>query len=623
MKNNSINDLIIKILAISIVVFHLYTGLFGLLPMFQQRAIHIGLVVSLVLLVYPSRVRWLDMLAVLILTTSCIFVYSNYLKFSPFMVRSINNFEITLGILTTIIILEASRRTTGLALPIVAFLGFFYSIFGNQFISGYWGPPKIVFSNFITHLYFGTSAIWGSLTGLSASYIALFIIFGSLFLNTGAGKTLMDLSKIIAGRFVGGPAKVAVVSSSFFAMLSGSATANVATTGAFTIPLMKSLGYKSEFAGAVEATASTGGIITPPIMGSAGFIIAEFLGVPYVKVMIPAFIPAILFYLNLLLGVHFRSIKKGLKPLPNDEIPKIREVLQLKNIVPLFAPIILLLFMIFRAYSLTLIGALICIVVLITHIFQDFSPNNIIDRSKKIPYLFSEAGKALITIPAVLVAANIVLFMLQFAGVLLKFSNYILSLSGGNLFGILILTAFLVMILGMGLPSAPAYILGFTAAGYSLISLGLEPLSVHLFILYYAILCNITPPVCGAVFVASSIANANWLKCALLALTLAVPLYILPFAFIYRPSLLLIGTSYEIVFTLITTSIGSILLISGVMAYLIRECNFFERILLILAGLGLIFLKDLVSNIIILVLAILVVFYQIKSQRRDIKILNT
>lgn len=615
-KKRKLYNLVIKMLSIVLCIFHLYTGIFGLLPNFQQRAIHVMLVMSLAFLVYPIKrinikkayPHWADILAILIIVLSGSYIYLNYLYFSPFMVRSINYFEITLGILTAILILEISRRTIGLTLPILAFLAFIYTVLGH-YIPGNWGHPYIKFSYYITHLYLDSGGIWGFLTGLSASYLTIFIMFGILLLYSGAGKVLIDLSLCVAGKLIGGPAKVAVISSAFFAMLSGSASANVATTGSFTIPLMKSLGYRSEFASAVEATASTGGIITPPIMGSAGFIIAEILSISYFKVALAASIPAFLFYLSVFMGVHFQSIRGNLKPLPKEKLPKLSKVLTLSNIFCLFFPIGVLIFMLFRGYSLTSVGTGSCIAVLITYIFKDISAQNIINRIKNIPYLFEKTGKALIAIPAMLISANIILYMINFTGISLKFSAFILSLGENNLFLILILSGFLVMILGMGLPSAPSYVLGITVAAPPLFILGIEPLAVHLFILYYAILANITPPVCPAVFVAAIIAKTKWIETAKIALLLSPMLYIMPFVFVFNNSFILIGSIFHIIVDVGSAVIGVILFSSGLMGYLIRKCNYIERILLILSGFFLI-LTDLRFEVPAFIISSLILLFQ-------------
>lgn len=621
-------ELGVNLVSMFLCSFHLYTGLFGLLTSFEQRTVHVFLSISLIFLTFPIKKKklldkekdkinpgWFDLFLIFLLLISCAFIYFNWTNFMPFMVRSINSFEIALAIITVLVILESARRTVGWAFPILVALGFIYTIWGN-YIPGYWGHPPLTNSLILTLLYLSPEAVWGFMTGLSATYIAIFIIFGSLLLSAGGGQTFVDLSKILAGRFLGGPAKVAVIASGAFAMISGSPMANVATTGSFTIPMMKRLGYSSEFAAGVESTASTGGILTPPIMGAAGFVMAEFLGIPYLKVIIAAAIPAFLFYVAVFMGVHFQSVKLNLKPIPKDDLPSIKSILTFSKMGGVFVPIITLLYMLFKGYSLTLVGTSASIAILVIYIFSDLSFQNIKSRLLEIPSMFAKAGKAIIIIVPVLVSANMFLFLLNHTGLNLKFSTFILSLSGGNLFTILLLVGILVMILGCGLPVTAAYIMGVTVAGPALIKLGIHPMAAHLFILYYSIIAGITPPVCPTVYVGAAIAQSDWLKTAWVAIRLAPILYIMPFVFVFDNTYIMIGSPWLIIYNVLTATLGVIIIASGTMGQFFRRCNNLERIVLALAGI-LVLLPGYLMDVIGISITAFIIFMQILQNRRE------
>jgi TRAP transporter 4TM/12TM fusion protein len=330
-----------------------------------------------------------------------------------------------------------------------------------------------------------------------------------MLLTTGGGKTFIDIAVMLVGRFSGGPAKVAVIASAMFAMLSGSASANVVTTGTFTIPMMKKLGYRPEFAAGVEATASTGGIVTPPVMGAAAFIVAEFLGVPYLKVAVAAAIPAFLFYVAVITGVHFEAKKQNLASIPREQIPQAREVFTWSRMMCLLVPIGILLYTLVRGYSLIMISSSACFAVLVTYIFSSLSLRGIKERLWNIPNVLEAAGKAIMTVAPVLVCANIIIGLLTFTGLGVKISSAIMGLGEAYLILSLGMAAGLVLILGCGITVTAAYIIGTVMAVPMLIAWGIEPMAAHLFVMYYSILGGITPPVCPSVFLAANIAKAS------------------------------------------------------------------------------------------------------------------
>jgi len=583
----------VSLILIGFAAFHLITGVLGVLPAQEQRAIHVAFALVLVLALYPrrkseskKRIPFFDLLLIIVIIIACGNIFIKWMQYMPVMESPANNLEIAIAFAAILIILEAGRRITGWVFPILIAITIVYALFG-QYIPGKFGHAPIKWISLLRAVYFSTDGMWGFLTGLSATYIALFIIFGSFLLTTGGGKTFIDLSLLGAGRFRGGPAKVAVISSGLFAMLSGSPLANVATTGSFTIPMMKKLGYSSAFAGAVEATASTGGIITPPIMGAAAFIMAEFLGISYLKVIISASIPALLYYLAVFMGVHFQAIKRNLKPLPPEDLPSAKSVFTWSRIIGLFLPIATLLYTLLTGFSLIFVSTSASLMCLVTYVFSDFSLVNMKKRLLGIPSIFNSAGKSIIAVVPILVCANIFLALLEYTGLGLKFSNMIMGFGKDYLFLSLLLTGLLVMILGCGLPITAAYILGVVVAGPLLVGWGILPIAAHLFILYYSVLATITPPVCPALYLASHIAQSNWLKTAWLAMGLSPLLYIMPFLFVYNSTFLLIGLPQEIILNVGTAVFGAIILVSGTMGQLITKCNIFESIILVVAGITL------------------------------------
>lgn len=582
---------VLSAIAIVTCVFHLYTGMFGLLPSLQQRAVHVGLVLVLVYLLYPARksddskadIPWWDLLFIVLGLGTTGFIAVNFLTFMQGKIVHVTAIEITLAIVGTLVILETGRRTVGWVFPLLTALAFMYVLWGH-YIPGHFGHAYMARSMIFRELYLSADGLWGFVTGLSATYIALFIIFGALLLHSGGGKTFIDLAMLVGGRFRGGAAKVAVLASGFFAMISGSSSANVATTGSFTIPMMKKLGYSPEFAGGVESAASTGGMLTPPVMGATAFIMAELLSVSYLKVVIAAVIPASLYYFTIFMGVHFQSVKLNLKPVPREELPPWRSILTVSRMSGILLPIGVLLYTLFKGYSLTFVGSSACFSLLLIYILSGRSLRGILERLRNIPSLLENGGKALVTIMPVLVCASMIIFLLNFAGLDFKFSTMFMSIGGANLFIGLLLTGVLVMILGTGLPLTPAYMIGITVAGPMLINWGILPMAAHLFIVYYGSLSNITPPVCTAVFVASSIAKADFLKIAWAAMRLAPMLYIVPFLFVWDNTFIMIGSPWSILLNVGTAMLGAALLSSSVMGYLVTKCKIWERLALAASG---------------------------------------
>jgi TRAP transporter 4TM/12TM fusion protein len=582
---------VVRFTAIGLAVFHIWTGLFGIGYILEQAAVHVGVGMILIFLLVPIRkgsvstgeIRWWDILFVAAAFAGASYTYFNWSHFMPLMKEGPNTAEMIMAVAMTLAILESGRRIIGWIFPSLTAAILVYAFWG-QYVPGVFGHAPFKVESIFKMVYFSMNGIWGYLTSLSATYLALFVLFGAILLESGGGKTFTDLAIIAAGKFRGGPAKVAVLASGFFGMLTGSTMANVATTGSFTIPMMKRLGYRPEFAGGVEATASTGGQVAPPIMGIGAFVMAELLNIPYLTICIVAAVPALLFYVSCLMGVHFQAVKVGLKPMPPEDIPSPKAVLTYSNMSSLILPIGVLLYLLLNGYSLTLVGASACVAALVPYVFPSVSGSVIRERLRSLPNVLELAGKALAGIIPMIVCANIILGLLTGTGLSIKFSSLIMSLSGESLVLSLATAAILVLLLGCGLPTAAAYVLGVTVAGPMLVKLGVLPLAAHLFIFYYAILSNITPPICPAVFVAMGIARSKLTGTSAVAVSLAPILYLVPFVFVFDNTLLLMGSSTAVLLGVGTAVIGAVALAGSVRRQFVSACSVPETFALAASG---------------------------------------
>ena len=626
--------ILISILAIFFVLFHLYTGFAGPFPNLRQRAIHVLFALILTFLILPPFVqkgekRWkfiflaIDLGAVALAIWCCIYIVIKYHWIMEHPAES-TTFQLVLGTIAVLLSLEAGRRTIGILFPILTLLFLFYAYFGPYIPSipligdalAHWGHKGLSIPYIIQILFLSDQGIWGFVTGISATIVAMFIIFGAFILFTGGGETFIDLAVWSTGRFYGGAAKVAVVASGFFGMISGSAVANVATTGTFTIPMMKRLKYGSEFAGAVEATASSGGQITPPIMGAGAFIMAEILEVSYLKVALCAAIPAYLYYLGCFSAIHFESVKRNLGRVSPADIKPLRAIMKPSRSVPLFVPIFILLGFMLQGYTPETSAFWAIAAAVLLFIFSTFRAEEIGMRWKRLLKGMEDAGRSMIKVVPLLVCANIIISLINITGIGVKLSEFILAVAGQNEFLALILAALVTLILGMGLPTTAAYMLAAAVIAPSLKMMGFEAIAVHMFIFYYAILSAITPPVCAAVYVGAGIAQANWVKTAWIAMRLALVEYMIPFIFIYNTSLLLLGPTETIILSFITATIGVSMIGCATMGYLAGPLNIFMR-LAILIGSTMCITPGLRSDLAGLgILALVYAYQRIQARKR-------
>lgn len=590
---------IVTLMAAGFVMFHIYTGYAGPFPNLRQRAIHVCFALLLTFSLLPPLARkrkrvWENLFLAVDFALMCMTIFVctyivvryNWIMEHP---AESTGFQLILGVVALLLALEAGRRTIGILFPILTALFVLYALLGSHIPDipligdyvAYWGHRGFGIKYIIQVMYLSDQGLWGFVTGISATIVAMFIIFGAFLLFTGGGETFIDLAVWSTGRFYGGAAKVATVASGFFGMISGSAVANVATTGNFTIPMMKKLKYGNAFAGGVEATASSGGQITPPIMGAGAFLMAEILEVPYLKIALSAAIPAYLFYTGVFSAIHFESIKNKLGRVPEDQIKPLREIIKPSRSLPLFIPIIVLLSLMLRGRTpeTSAFWAIATGVVLYT--FSTLKPAEIKERLIRQFSGMEDAGRSMIKVVPLLVCANIIISLINITGIGVKMSELIISISGNYRFLALVLAAVVTLILGMGVPTTAAYLLAASVIAPSLKEMGFVNIASHMFIFYYAILSAITPPVCAGVYVASGIARSDWLKTAWVALRLALITYILPFMFIFNNSLLFVGPVSKTIWSLAVATAGVVMLGAGTMGYLAGNLNPLLRICII------------------------------------------
>jgi len=464
----------------------------------------------------------------------------------------------------------------------------------------------------LEQLYLSTEGSWGSTLGVSASYVMLFVLFGAFMEKSGTGQLFMDFAMSITGHTAGGPGKVAVVSSSLFGTVSGSAVANVMVDGPITIPLMKRTGFRPPFAAAVVSVASTGGQLMPPVMGAAAFVMAEFLVVPYATVALWALIPAVLYYTAVFFAVHFEAKRYRLAGVPKSELPRFWTVMAVRG--HLFVPIMVVLFGLILGYSAplcALAGALSCLPVALLRSTtrRDIHWSNVLEA-------LVEGAKNTLAVAMACACAGIVIGVVTITGLGIVFTQLVLALAQNSLVLALVLTAMAGIILGMGMPTTPAYIVMVSLLVPAIIKLGAIPPAAHMFAFYFAILSAITPPVALAVFAAAALAKADMWQTGWEAVRMAAPAFIVPFMFVYEPALLTIGEPLTVFWRLGASCIGVIALAAGLQGYFGREARTWERVALLAAAICLI-KPGVVTDVVGLALLVLVYAVQRLGRRPD------
>ena len=589
-------------MSFALIIFQLYTAGFGVLPDIQQRSVHLFFVLAMIFILKPvkkgismDKVPWYDIVLALLSLASTGYMILIYEKILWDPSQWIGQLDSIFSVVLTLLIIEASRRCVGWTFPILAGFFFFSSFFGQIFPAS-WAHKNFTFDAVFQNLYHTTNGIWGQMVGLSAGMLAMFGIFGAVLSKTGGSQTFIKFAQKLTGKTVGGPGKVSLIASGLFGMVSGSAMANVVATGTFTIPMMRKAGYDKEWSAAISAVGSTGGQIMPPIMGSGAFIMAQLIGVAYLTIAKSATIPAILYYEGAFIALHYMSKRLGIYGEKSSEkIDKFEAII-------IFVP--LLIFLVFLAFSYTVTKAAFysTIVGVVTYALCSLLKEKNVrlavrDTGKLCFGVTIEGASSILTMAGLLAGAQVSIALISQSGFGVKLSSLIVKIGQGNLFLCLILSMVVCFILGMGMPPTAAYVLAAAVLAPALTSLGMVPLVAHLFVFYFSSIGAITPPVCAAVFLASGIAESNWLKTGGLSVLLAIPAFVVPFTFAYTPALLLDGAISEMLFGAVTAFAGVFFIGVSIAGFSSKEMSMLTRALCFVGGMCLIIPSYVVSAI--------------------------
>lgn len=588
---------VVFLILIAFSLFQIYTGMFGQYTAYVQRTVHLGFALVLIFLLFPAKkggakrkVAWYDY----ILAVLSVIVAGYWPVYYDTIVQQLGGVteaQLIIGSVAILLVLEASRRAVGLPIVIVAGAFLAYAYFGPQ-MPGALAHRGLSLNQLVNSMFFTTEGILGTPLAVSSTYIFLFLLFGAFLVQTGVGTYFNDLALAIAGKRVGGPAKVAIFSSALNGTISGSSVANTVTTGSYTIPMMKKLGYHKNFAGAVEAASSTGGQLMPPIMGAAAFLMIEFAGESYWDIAKAATIPALLYFTGIWIVTHFEAKRIGLLGLPSDQLPNKLEVLKK---IHLLIPILAIVWLLFQGFSIertALYGIAITIIVSL------FRKDTRITPSKFIVALTSGARTAL-GVAAATACAGIIVGVVTRTGLGLKFGNMLVDIAGTLAFNVdmqLILTLVFTMIasiiLGMGSPTTANYIITSTIALPAILALNdqldvaVPVLAAHMFVFYFGIVADITPPVALAAFAATGISGGEPMRTGGNAVKLAIAAFIIPYMFVLQPEILMIDTNvWEVSFIVITALMGMNAIGASMVGYWYRKIPWYVRILAFLTGL--------------------------------------
>ncbi len=586
------------VIVVSVVfsLFQLYAALTGSIPAQLLRASHLAFVVFLGYLLYPLTQKsakntwpWYDMLLAVAAAGSWIYIVVN---FSTLVTRAgaYTTLDVVIGAVGILTLFELCRRIVGLPIMIIAGAFILYALFG-KYMPGFLNHRGYSVTRVISHLFYNTEGIMGTPIGVCASFIFLFILFGAFLEKTGVGKFFIDICNALAGWASGGPAKVAVLASALQGTVSGSSVSNTVGTGSFTIPMMKSLGYKPEFAAAVEAAASTGGQIMPPIMGAAAFLMAESLGMPYIEVAKAAIIPALLYFTGVFVMVHLEAKKNGLTGLSKEAIPHIGKILKERG--HLILPLVAIIYFLVSGYTATraaLMGLFAAVAIgLVTSLYQYFTKKPVDMKASDFVAALVDGARNLLSVAVACGMAGIIIGIVTLTGLGLKIGAGLVSISGGVMILTLFFTMVTSLILGMGAPTTANYLITSTITAPALIKLGVIPLAAHMFAFYFGIIADVTPPVALAAMAGAAIAKAKPMQSAFNATKLAIAAFIIPYIFVFSPSLLLVATTpLEIAQIIVTSLIGMVGVGAALEGWLLHKCNVLERLLLAAAGLSLI-----------------------------------
>lgn len=621
--------LFITIVAILMSAFHLFTAWHGTLLAMKQRSLHLIFAFTLGFALYPGfkksskdKIDITDWLLIILSVGVWGYIFFN-VEAIALKGGQMSTTDMVLGVLAVLLTLEVTRRVVGPELPIVTIVFLLFAYFGRH-MPGIFAHRGFNVTRIVSHMYMTTEGIMGTPLGVSSTFVFMFILFGSFLDKTGVGEFFIDFAYALTGSTRSGPAMTSVLSSGLMGSISGSSVANTVTTGAFTIPLMKSVGYKPHYAGAVEATASTGGQIMPPVMGAAAFIMADFTGFPYISIVKAAIIPAVLYYIAVGTMVHLEACKLGLKGMPRESLPKVSSILRKQGYLTL--PLIAIIFMLVKQYPPTMaaltgivIGVIVAMTVSLIKKDNSFTPKDILGAM--------EAGaKGAVGVACACACAGMIVGVVTLTGFGLKIAEVIVQIAQGRLIPTLLLTMISSIILGMGLPTTAKYIVLATMAVPAITKLGVNLMSAHLFILYFGVVADVTPPVALAAYAGAGIAGANSMKTGFQAFKLAIGAFIIPYIFVINPHLIMVdsivGTTVNwlpvtaALPTIVTALIGTICLAGTVESYLFGNLRIWQRIILLLAAFALLDPKLLTDAIGLAALAFIFVTQKMLNKNK-------
>lgn len=585
------------------------TQYFYILPE-SHRAMSLGLIITLTFLLKRARkgdsqrIPWYDWLLIVAGLVGCFYMApTSKIQELEYASPVLSPLELTLSIVTVLVLLEATRRVSGIALPLILVFFIFYAMYAEHFPGLLYGMSH-EFPRLMGELYLSLDGIFGIVMGLWVSILVVFIVFGGLLEASGAGQFFINLALSLAGHVRGGPAKVAIIASGLFGTMNGSAAANVATTGVITIPMMKGVGYKPGFAGATEAVASTGGIIMPPMMGMVAFMVAEFLDVPYIEVCIAAAIPAFLYYFTLYWQVDFESIKSGLKGLPKSELPSLKQTLRggWFYFVPL---LVLIYFLAVLRYP----AGMCCMYSIFALILVSMFKKESRLTPKRIMAGFEAAARSTLVVAVICGSVGILITSIMITGATLRMAVLMVQASGGSVLIILVLAGIVSLLLGTGMPAIASYIFLAVTVAPALVQLGLPIMAAHLFVFYWGTSHVITPPVGGCLYIASSLSGVSMWRQGYYAVRLGIAVYMVPFLFAYHPALLMMGTPLEIALAIVFALIGMFCVASGFSGYLVKPANWIQRGMLLGAAVAL-FVQSFLAIVVGLALVVIVLLWQ-------------
>lgn len=582
-----------------------------------HRAISAGLISILVFLVHAPKkgvsretLRWYDVLPILFVIVGCSYIAVRADSLVAEGRLTSYPFEIILASLLFLSVIEASRRTIGWVLPGLVIFFFFYAVYSDHF-PGFLHSTGFSYPMMFGWMYLSAEGFWGMIIGIVSTIVAGFIIFGGFLRALGASDFFNELALATVGFMRGGAAKAAVVASTLFGTISGSIAANVATTGQITIPLMKDTGYEKNYAGAVEATASTGGMFMPPIMGATAFLIAEFLNISYWSVCVAAFLPAIAYYATLLAQVDLEAAKIGLRGLPREDLPSLKRTLfgGWQYLLPFALLIFLLGILRYSAQTSIMytIGALI--------IVSSFKKESRL-TPKKLLVALEDSARGMMSIAPLCTAIGILVGSIAITGAGTRFTSQLLTISGGNLMVLLILTASAAFILGMGMTAVSVYILTVILLAPALIKAGVEPISAHMFLFYFGCLSFITPPVCVGAYIAAGISGGNPWRTGFRAVRLGFAAFLVPWAFVFNPGILMIGSPFDIILSFFFVALGAMTIAVAFEGYFIKDLKIGENIFLTMSGICL-FIPNVLSRGLALAFLAVFLFRHLVQTRRS------